>query len=156
MRMKNDFHIKGWTPTLVLKQRPGGTRKWPIEWPQDLAIDMFIFCSHVQVVLRNCRNFAPQYVEKVLKSCSVSKTLPSKIEKVALKLLKIRSFVYCNLNMVFNHSSVVTPTTSESCLASAIFVLTQHTHSWNYRNHYGIPDGQPVCPLLLLRKCVHN
>ena len=30
MRMKNDFHIKGWTPTLVLKQSPGGTRKWPI------------------------------------------------------------------------------------------------------------------------------
>ena len=31
MRMKNDFHIKGWAPTLVLKQRPGGTRKWPIQ-----------------------------------------------------------------------------------------------------------------------------
>ena len=31
MRMKNDFHIKGWTPTLVLKQRPLGTRKWPIK-----------------------------------------------------------------------------------------------------------------------------
>ena len=30
MRMKNDFHIKGWAPNLVLKQRPGGTRKWPI------------------------------------------------------------------------------------------------------------------------------
>ena len=30
MRMKNDFHIKGWAPTLALKQRPGGTRKWPI------------------------------------------------------------------------------------------------------------------------------
>ena len=30
MRMKNDFHIKGWAPTLVLKQRPGGTRKWLI------------------------------------------------------------------------------------------------------------------------------
>ena len=30
MRMKNDFHIKGSPPILVLKQRPGGTRKWPI------------------------------------------------------------------------------------------------------------------------------
>ena len=30
MRMKNDFHTKGWAPKLVLKQRPGGTRKWPI------------------------------------------------------------------------------------------------------------------------------
>ena len=29
LRMKNDFHIKGWALTLVLKQRPGGTRKWP-------------------------------------------------------------------------------------------------------------------------------
>ena len=31
MRMKNNFHIKDWAPKLVLKQRPGGTRKWPIE-----------------------------------------------------------------------------------------------------------------------------
>ena len=30
MRMKSDFHVKGWAPTLVLKQRPGETRKWPI------------------------------------------------------------------------------------------------------------------------------
>ena len=30
MRMKNDFHIKGWAPILVLKQKPGGTRKWRI------------------------------------------------------------------------------------------------------------------------------
>ena len=29
MRIKNDFHIKGWAPTLVLKERPRGTRKWP-------------------------------------------------------------------------------------------------------------------------------
>ena len=38
MRMKNHFHslfhIKGWAPNLVLIQRPGGTRKWPISlWP---------------------------------------------------------------------------------------------------------------------------
>ena len=31
MRMKNDFHIKGWAPTLFLKQRPGGTRKCTID-----------------------------------------------------------------------------------------------------------------------------
>ena len=30
MRMKNDFHIKGWAPTLVVKQRPWKTRQWPI------------------------------------------------------------------------------------------------------------------------------
>ena len=29
MRMKNDFRTKGRAPTLVLKQRPGGTQKWP-------------------------------------------------------------------------------------------------------------------------------
>ena len=28
--MKMSFVIEGWAPTLVLKQRPGGTRKWPI------------------------------------------------------------------------------------------------------------------------------
>ena len=30
MRMKNSFHIKGWALNLVLIQRPGETRKWPI------------------------------------------------------------------------------------------------------------------------------
>ena len=30
MRAKNYFHIKGWALNLVLIQRPGGTRKWPI------------------------------------------------------------------------------------------------------------------------------
>ena len=30
MRMKNHFHIKGWTLNLVLIQRLGGTREWPI------------------------------------------------------------------------------------------------------------------------------
>ena len=30
MRIKNHFHIKGWALKLVLIQRPGGTRKWPI------------------------------------------------------------------------------------------------------------------------------
>ena len=72
------------------------------------------FFRNVQTVLGNCRNFAPKNVNKVLKSCSVSKTLPSKTEKVALKPPKIGSFVYCNLDRVFNHSFVVTPTTTES------------------------------------------
>ena len=30
MRIKNHFHIKGEVFNLVLIQRPGGTRKWPI------------------------------------------------------------------------------------------------------------------------------
>ena len=29
---KTHFHKKGWAPNLVLIQRPGGTRKWPIGW----------------------------------------------------------------------------------------------------------------------------
>lgn len=88
------------------------TASWT-ERPQDLAIDMFIFLGMYKL-LRNCRNFAPKNVRKVLKSCSVSKTLPSKTEKVTLKPPKIGAFVYCNLDRVFNHSFVVTPTTSES------------------------------------------
>ena len=31
--MKNHFHIKGWALNLILIQRPGGTRKWPIVLP---------------------------------------------------------------------------------------------------------------------------
>ena len=42
MRMKNDFHIKGWAPTLVLKQRPGGTRKWTIAAKFGLKVDLWI------------------------------------------------------------------------------------------------------------------
>ena len=38
MRMKNGFHIKGWAPTLVLKQRPGGTRKGPINNSKEKAL----------------------------------------------------------------------------------------------------------------------
>ena len=38
MRMKNHFHIKGWAPTLVLKQRLGGTRKWPIVWLEVITV----------------------------------------------------------------------------------------------------------------------
>ena len=30
IRMKNHFHFKGWVLNLVLIQRPGETRKWPI------------------------------------------------------------------------------------------------------------------------------
>ena len=39
MRIKNDFLIKGWAPTLVLKQRPGGTRKCPLEYIYKYIID---------------------------------------------------------------------------------------------------------------------
>ena len=38
--MKNDYHIKGWAPTLVWQQRPGGTRKWPIG--RDLSLQLVI------------------------------------------------------------------------------------------------------------------
>ena len=35
--MKNDFHMKAWALTLVLKQRPRRTRKWPIGSRQQLS-----------------------------------------------------------------------------------------------------------------------
>ena len=38
MRMKNHFHIKGWLLNLVLIQRPGGTRKWPVRLILTLSI----------------------------------------------------------------------------------------------------------------------
>ena len=31
MGINNHFHFKGWALNLVLIQRPGGTRKWPID-----------------------------------------------------------------------------------------------------------------------------
>ena len=31
MRMTNESHSKGWAPILVFKQRPRGTREWPID-----------------------------------------------------------------------------------------------------------------------------
>ena len=53
MRMKNDFHIEGWAPTLVLKQRPGGTRKWPIASKFGLKVDLWIIsCKFVKFIVR--------------------------------------------------------------------------------------------------------
>ena len=52
MRMKNDFPIKGWAPTLVLKPRPRGTRKWPIG-PIRTPLSSLLFLS----ILHNKRYF---------------------------------------------------------------------------------------------------
>ena len=55
MRMKNDFHIKGWAPTLVLKQRPEGTRKWPIQgnhlqmWDKN-NVALLVPCGGIQEI----------------------------------------------------------------------------------------------------------
>ena len=57
--MKNDFHIKGWAPTLVLKQRPGGTRKWSIVGPTSeytIVIDQSTCKSRVCHVVMDTRN----------------------------------------------------------------------------------------------------
>ena len=52
MRMKNDFHIKGWRPTLVWKQRPGGTRKWPIAAKFGLKVDLWIIaCKFLKFIV---------------------------------------------------------------------------------------------------------
>ena len=51
MRMKNDFHIKGWAPpTLVLKQRPWGTRKWPIKLLWILKINLTFYNNFCQTL----------------------------------------------------------------------------------------------------------
>ena len=53
MRMENDFHIKGLRPTLVLKQRPGGTRKWPIAAKFGLKVDLWIIsCKFLKFIVR--------------------------------------------------------------------------------------------------------
>ena len=51
MRMKNDFHIKGWAPTVVLKQRPGGTRKWPISLQPDWQNDNGPIMARIQILV---------------------------------------------------------------------------------------------------------
>jgi len=53
MRMKNDFHIKGWAPTLVLKQRPGELGNGLLPTPlnsrlQDICILMYKSTNYVQ------------------------------------------------------------------------------------------------------------
>ena len=53
MRMKSDFHIKGWAPTLVLKQRPGGTRKWTFTAKFGLKVDLrIISCKFLKFIAR--------------------------------------------------------------------------------------------------------
>ena len=42
MSMKNRFHIKGWALNLVLIQRPGGTRKWPIDISIQDTLSVFL------------------------------------------------------------------------------------------------------------------
>ena len=49
MRMKNDFHIKGWATTLVLKQRSGGTRKWTIGSLKVSGVPNSIGCREVSM-----------------------------------------------------------------------------------------------------------
>ena len=50
-RMKNDFLVKGWAPTLVLKQRPGGTRKWPISLQPDWQNDNGPIMARIQILV---------------------------------------------------------------------------------------------------------
>ena len=51
MKMKNHFHIKGWAPTLVLKQRPRGTRKWPISLQPDRQSDNGPIMARIQILV---------------------------------------------------------------------------------------------------------
>ena len=49
MRIKNDFHIKGWAPTLVLTQRPRGTRKWPINGRVAMRVSNYVIYANLLV-----------------------------------------------------------------------------------------------------------
>ena len=60
VRMTNHFHIQGWALNLVLIQRPGGTRKWPMKFcclwlisPAYLGVRTcnFFFCFAIFVFL---------------------------------------------------------------------------------------------------------
>ena len=67
MRMKNDFHIKGWAPTIALKQRPKGTQKWPIlnlkskAWPFKYKREGILFSGTIYTVcyVRKRTYFSP-------------------------------------------------------------------------------------------------
>ena len=63
MKMKNYLHINGWAPTLVLKQRPGGTRKWP-NINSKMTVSVSYFPRQVASVHINLRIFQ---VEKGLR-----------------------------------------------------------------------------------------
>ena len=41
MRIEKHFHIKGWALDLVLIQRPGETRKWPISKVEEISLALF-------------------------------------------------------------------------------------------------------------------
>ena len=43
MRIEKHFRIKGWALNLVLIQRPGGTRKWPISKVEEISLAFFGF-----------------------------------------------------------------------------------------------------------------
>ena len=67
MRMKNDFRIKGWAPTIALKQRPKGTQKWPIlnlkskAWPFKYKREGILFSATIYTVcyVRKRTYFSP-------------------------------------------------------------------------------------------------
>ena len=61
---KTHFHKKGWAPSLVLIQRPGGTRKWPIILPLSSQVIARMYKvgpsllipkrPHGQAIVHNC------------------------------------------------------------------------------------------------------
>ena len=62
IRLKHYFHIKGWALNLVLIQRPGGTRKWPISCSVFRKLPASTFES-----LLGFREFFPLFVSHFFK-----------------------------------------------------------------------------------------
>ena len=83
MRTKNHFHIKGWELNLVLIQRPGGTRNWPI--------GQLLFLSLITVPEAFTEVSSPQFL-LVSKSGGFIKVTKNKTSNlVTLKILSKRT-----------------------------------------------------------------
>ena len=72
MRMKNHFHIKGWAPNLVLIQRPGGTRKWPIRGSSVTNWTVIYFHPEHQHLGESARGFASWWARREYEVCPIA------------------------------------------------------------------------------------
>ena len=82
MRMKNDFHIKGWAPTLVLKQRPRGNSEmaywsqserekyfeWIIMWVNEQQPCSSVFAQISAHILTLAHPYKPHSLHSLLKN----------------------------------------------------------------------------------------
>ena len=98
MRMKNDFHIKGWAPTLVLKQRPGGTLKWPIGVRNPSSTDKESRIQHLESAIHSMESRVQDclgFPYMTWESLSIEITIYADIIRViSVKFLLVISLLY--------------------------------------------------------------